>query len=78
MYEEGEAEQDADFVGGGQADAEQKSRQRHDNQRREKLAQIEGCGEQGHDGGGGVSASLDAGDGVQIGYAHAIGNADED
>ena len=77
LYEEYKAEKDADFVWGGQVGAEQNMRQRHDDERRKELAQIEGCGEQGHDGGGGVAASLDAGDGVQIGYAHAVSNADE-
>ena len=78
LYEEDEAEQDADFVRSGQVGAEQKTRQRHDDKGRKELAQVEGCGEQGHDGGGGVAASLDAGDGVQIGYTHAVGDAYKD
>ena len=49
LHEEDEAEQDADLVWGGQVGAEQNMRQRHDDERREELTQIEGCGEQGHD-----------------------------
>ena len=74
LYEEDEAEQDADFVRSGQVGAEQKTRQRHDDKGRKELAQVEGCGEQGHDGGGGVAASLDAGDGKL--HQQAVGLAE--
>ena len=63
LNEEDETEQNGYLVGSSEVGSKQVVRQRHDHKGRDKLPQIEGCGEQGHDGGGGVAASLDAGDG---------------
>ena len=77
LNEEDETEQNGYLVGSSEVGSKQVVRQRHDHKGRDKLPQIEGCGEQGHDGGGRVLASLDAGDSVQVRYAHAVGYTDK-
>ena len=77
LNEEDETEQNGYLVGSSEVGSKQVVRQRHDHKGRDKLPQIEGCGEQGHDGGGRVLASLDTGDSVQVRYAHAVGYTDK-
>ena len=77
LNEEDETEQNGYLVGSSEVGSKQVVRQRHDHKGRDKLPQIEGCGEQRHDGGGRVLAPFDTGNGVQIRYAHAVGNADK-
>ena len=77
LNKEDEAEQDGHLVGRGEVGAKQAVRQGNDHEGRDELTQIEGCREQGHDGGGRVLSALDAGDGVQVGHTHAIGDTDE-
>ena len=77
LNEEDETEQNGNLVRSSEVGPKQAVRQRHDHKGRDELPQIEGCGEQGHNGGGRVLASLDAGDSVQVRYAHAVGNADK-
>ena len=66
LNEEDDTEQNGYLVGSCEVGSKQAVRQGHDHEWRNELPQIEGCGEQGHDGGGRVLASFDTGNGVQI------------
>ena len=77
LNEENETEQNGNLVRSSEVGSKQAVRQRHDHKGRDELPQIEGCGEQRHDSGGRVLTTLDAGDSVQVRYAHAVGYADK-
>ena len=77
LNEEDETEQNGYLVGSSEVGSKQAVRQGHDHEGRNELTQIEGSGEQGHDSGGRVLASLDAGNGIQIRYAHTVGYTDK-
>ena len=77
LNEENETEQNGNLVRSSEVGPKQVVRQRYDHKGRDKLPQIEGCGEQRHDSGGRVLTSLDACDGVQVRHTHAVGYADK-